>query len=142
MAYGSINNSSEPSALQNNALSSHSTNSNNEFETNTHSRWHQSLHEFYTRNLGLLLVFLAQTCGSVMNTAAKLLANDPSIKFHALQIIFIRMTCTTVLGMAYMWWNGIGVLGPQGKRIRGLLVVRGLSGFVGIFGLYCKFETS
>lgn len=46
---------------------------------------------FYDRNFGLFLVFLAQTCGSVMNIAAKLLANDPSIKFHALQIIFIRM---------------------------------------------------
>ncbi|KZM24129.1 membrane protein [Ascochyta rabiei] len=59
----------------------------------------------YERNLGLVLVFLAQTCGSVMNTAAKLLATGYETKFHAMQIIFIRMLCTTILGVAYMAYN-------------------------------------
>ena len=70
-----------------------------------HSRWskvRQGLKAFYDRNFGLVLVFLAQTCGSVMNTAAKLLATGYETKFHAMQIIFIRMLCTTVLGMLYM----------------------------------------
>ncbi|KAF3037103.1 hypothetical protein E8E12_006203 [Didymella heteroderae] len=50
----------------------------------------QKLHAFYDRNFGLVLVFLAQTCGSIMNTAAKLLATGYETKFHAMQIIFIH----------------------------------------------------
>ncbi|UPX20583.1 uncharacterized protein EKO05_0010811 [Ascochyta rabiei] len=90
----------------------------------------------YERNLGLVLVFLAQTCGSVMNTAAKLLATGYETKFHAMQIIFIRMLCTTILGVAYMAYNKTPDC-PLGQRgIRGLLVFRGVCGFVGLFGLY------
>lgn len=74
-----------------------------------------------------------------MNTAAKLLTNDPTIEFHALHIIFIRMLCTTILGTAYMAYHGIPnfPLGPKG--VRRLLVLRGLAGFVGLFGLYCEY---
>lgn len=98
----------------------------------------QSLKAFYNRNFGLVLVFLAQTCGSVMNTAAKLLATGYETKFHAMQIIFIRMLCTTILGMLYMAYHKTPDF-PLGQRgIRGLLVLRGTCGFVGLFGLYCK----
>ncbi|PVI02821.1 DUF6 domain protein [Periconia macrospinosa] len=91
---------------------------------------------FYDRNFGLFLVFLAQTCGSVMNTAAKLLATGYDEKFHALQIIFVRMSCTTVLGCLYMWWFQTPAF-PFGERgIRKLLVLRGGAGFIGLFGLY------
>ena len=73
-----------------------------------------------------------------MNTSAKLLANDPTTKFHALQIIFIRMLCTTILGSAYMWYHNVPHF-PLGQNgIRGLLVLRGTAGFTGLFGLYCK----
>lgn len=106
------------------------------------SRWSKvkrSLKAFYDRNFGLVLVFLAQTCGSVMNTAAKLLATGYETKFHAMQIIFIRMLCTTVLGMLYMAYNKTPDF-PLGKKgIRKLLVLRGTCGFVGLFGLYCMF---
>ncbi|KAF2995398.1 hypothetical protein E8E13_004590 [Curvularia kusanoi] len=96
----------------------------------------RALKAFYDRNFGLVLVFLAQTCGSVMNTAAKLLATGYETKFHALQIIFIRMLCTTVLGMLWMGWHRTPDF-PLGRRgIRGLLVLRGTCGFVGLFGLY------
>jgi hypothetical protein len=73
-----------------------------------------------------------------MNTAAKLLANDPTIKFHALQIIFIRMLCTTIICSIYSWYHAVPdfPFGPRG--IKGLLVLRGTAGFVGLFGLYCK----
>lgn len=73
-----------------------------------------------------------------MNTAAKLLTNDPSIKFHAMHIIFVRMGCTTILGMLYMWYNNIPHFPLGQKGIRGILVLRGVSGFIGIFGIYCK----
>ena len=75
-----------------------------------------------------------------MNTAAKILtgANDGP-RFHALQIIFVRMLCTTVLGSLYMAVTGVADF-PLGQRgIRRLLVLRGVAGFVGLFGLYCEF---
>ncbi|KAG9198824.1 hypothetical protein G6514_009374 [Epicoccum nigrum] len=100
------------------------------------SKVKRALKAFYDRNFGLVLVFLAQTCGSVMNTAAKLLATGYETKFHAMQIIFIRMLCTTVLGMLYMAYNKTPDF-PLGKKgIRKLLVLRGTCGFVGLFGLY------
>jgi hypothetical protein len=97
----------------------------------------QKLHAFYERNFGLVLVFLAQTCGSIMNTAAKLLATGYDTKFHAMQIIFIRMSCTTVIGMLYMMWHKTPDFPLGAKGIRSLLVLRGTCGFIGLFGLYC-----
>ncbi|GAP89830.1 putative transport protein [Rosellinia necatrix] len=100
-------------------------------------KFRQNLHGFYERNFGLFLVFSAQTFGSVMNTAAKLLtSSDSSNQFHALHIIFVRMLATTILGMLYMWYKGIPnfPLGP--RNVFGLLVMRGTSGFIGLFGLY------
>lgn len=97
-----------------------------------------NLKAFYDRNFGLVLVFLAQTCGSIMNTAAKLLATGYETKFHAMQIIFVRMLCTTVLGMAWMAWHRTPDFPLGARGVRGLLVLRGTCGFVGLFGLYCK----
>lgn len=73
-----------------------------------------------------------------MNTAAKLLANGYETKFHALQIIFVRMSCTTVLSCLYIWYNKV----PRPQGVTGLLVLRGSAGFVGLFGLYCELSTN
>lgn len=78
-----------------------------------------------------------------MNTAAKLLSEQTADnKFHALQIIFVRMAFTAVLGMLYMWYHRIPdfPLGPRG--VRGLLILRGLAGFLGLFGLYCEWPAT
>lgn len=69
-----------------------------------------------------------------MNTAAKLLATGYETKFHALQIIFVRMSCTTILSCLYIWYNKV----PRSQGVTGLLVLRGAAGFIGLFGLYCK----
>ncbi|KAI1809160.1 DUF6-domain-containing protein [Poronia punctata] len=92
---------------------------------------------FYKRNFGLFLVFTAQTFGSVMNTAAKLLTADGSPnQFHALQIIFVRMIATAILGTLYMWYKDVPDF-PFGPRsMLSLLLLRGSCGFVGLFGLY------
>ncbi|RMZ73473.1 carbohydrate esterase family 8 [Pyrenophora seminiperda CCB06] len=100
------------------------------------SRFLAGLKNFYDRNFGLFLVFLAQTCGSIMNTTAKLLTDDPSIKFHALQIIFIRMLCTSIMCSIYCWCKRVPDFPLGQKGIRGLLILRGTAGFVGLFGLY------
>lgn len=70
-----------------------------------------------------------------MNTAAKLLATGYETKFHALQIIFVRMSCTTVLSCLYIWYNKV----PRSHGVTGLLILRGLAGFIGLFGLYCRY---
>ncbi|KAI2634511.1 DUF6-domain-containing protein [Xylaria nigripes] len=95
------------------------------------------LREFYERNIGLLLVFSAQTFGSVMNTAAKLLTSKDSPKpFHALHIIFVRMLATTIIGMLYMWYTKVPDFPFGPRNMLGLLITRGISGFIGLFGLY------
>lgn len=74
-----------------------------------------------------------------MSTAAKLLTSaGAENQLSALQIIFVRMLVTAVLGSAYMWYKQVPdfPLGPRGCR--GLLVLRGLAGFTGLFGLYCR----
>lgn len=77
-----------------------------------------------------------------MNVAARLLTTGYEEKFHALQIIFIRMLCTTIIGCLYMWYHKTPDF-PLGKKgIRHLLVLRGSAGFVGLFGLYCKSSPS
>ncbi|KAI0969112.1 hypothetical protein F4678DRAFT_441000 [Xylaria arbuscula] len=100
-------------------------------------RYWRHVHEFYERNFGLFLVFSAQSFGSVMSTAAKLLtAGDSPNKFHALHIIFVRMLATAILGTLYMWYKKVPdfPLGP--RNMFGLLIMRGTAGFCGLFGLY------
>ena len=67
----------------------------------------------------------------------RLLETSFETKFHALQIIFVRMIFTATIGSAYMWYKKVPdfPLGPPG--VRWLLVIRGLAGTTGLFGLYC-----
>lgn len=47
------------------------------------------------------------------------------------QILFARMSITVVLSLAYLWWAKIPHAPFGKKEVRVLLVVRGLSGFLG-----------
>ncbi|KAI0844827.1 hypothetical protein F5Y00DRAFT_247775 [Daldinia vernicosa] len=96
----------------------------------------QKLKGFYERNIGLFFVFLAQVFASLMTMTTRLLETGFETKFHALQIIFVRMLATAILGSLYMWYKKIPDF-PLGRRdIRGLLVLRGLAGFTGLFCSY------
>ncbi|KAI1804290.1 hypothetical protein F4811DRAFT_520668 [Daldinia bambusicola] len=96
----------------------------------------QKLKGFYERNIGLFFVFLAQVFASLMTMTTRLLETGFETKFHALQIIFVRMLATAVLGSLYMWYKKVPDF-PFGRRdIRGLLVLRGLAGFTGLFCSY------
>jgi hypothetical protein len=117
----------------------------------------QKIKDLYWGNIGLFFVFLAQMFGSLvrisrrielcwagfadqdeMSTATRLLETGFETKFHALQIIFVRMLSTAVLGSLYMWYTKVPDF-PFGNRgVRGLLVLRGTAGFLGLFGAYCK----
>ena len=74
-----------------------------------------------------------------MTTAAKMLTNSGGNPFHPLHIIFVRMAASTALGFAYTWYRSVPDA-PLGRRsIRRLLLLRGLTGFVGLWGTYCEF---
>ncbi|OAQ58292.1 hypothetical protein VFPPC_11632 [Pochonia chlamydosporia 170] len=91
---------------------------------------------FYHDNIGLFFVFLAQICASIMAMTTRLLETGFDAKLHALQIIFVRMLVTATIGSLYLWRKKVPdfPLGPPG--LRWLLVIRGLAGTLGLFGLY------
>ncbi|KAL2259650.1 hypothetical protein VTK26DRAFT_6609 [Humicola hyalothermophila] len=92
------------------------------------------LRRFWDRNRGAILVAVSQLFGALMNLAARLLELESGM--HPLQILFARMSLTTILSCLYMWWNKVPhfPLGPKG--LRGVLLVRGVSGFFGIYGMW------
>ncbi len=73
-----------------------------------------------------------------MAMTTRLLETGFDAKLHALQIIFVRMLVTATIGSLYLWRKKVPdfPLGPPG--LRWLLVIRGLAGTLGLFGLYCK----
>ncbi|KAI2783977.1 hypothetical protein F4815DRAFT_456301 [Daldinia loculata] len=88
----------------------------------------------WRKNKAPILVFAAQFFGSLMNLIARLLEIEGGM--HPMQILFARMSMTVIGVSAYIWWKRIphGVLGH--KDIRWLLVLRGFSGFFGIYGMW------
>jgi len=78
----------------------------------------------------VLLVAVAQLFGALMNLAARLL--ELRSQMHPFQILFVRMAMTTIFSCLYMWWKKVPdfPLGPKGMR--GVLVLRGVSGFVSV----------
>ncbi|KAI1657396.1 hypothetical protein F4813DRAFT_380877 [Daldinia decipiens] len=89
----------------------------------------------WRKNKAPVLVFAAQFFGSLMNLIARLLEIEEG-GMHPMQILFARMSMTVIGASAYIWWKRIphGVLGH--KDIRWLLVLRGFSGFFGIYGMW------
>ncbi|KAI5799959.1 integral membrane protein DUF6 [Geopyxis carbonaria] len=88
-------------------------------------------------NRGLLLILLSQFFGSLMSLTARLLETGfPGQHFHALQILFVRQSITCAGCLAWMWYNDIPDAPFGARKVRALLVARGLGGFWGVFGLY------
>lgn len=80
---------------------------------------------------------MSQFFGATMNVTTRLLELEGD-GMHPFQILFTRFSITVVLCCAYMFYKGIPDF-PFGKRdIRVLLCFRGLFGFFGVFGMYCK----
>jgi hypothetical protein len=58
--------------------------------------------------------------------------------YHPFQILFARMGITVICSSLYMWYKKTEYF-PWGMReVRPLLIARGLTGFFGVFGMYCK----
>lgn len=91
---------------------------------------------FWSRNKPVLLVFGAQFFGALMNMFARLLELEGPQAFHPIQLLFVRMVATTTASCLYMYYYRVPhfPLGPPG--VRWLLVLRGLTGFFGIFGMW------
>ncbi|KAL1903379.1 hypothetical protein Sste5346_000005 [Sporothrix stenoceras] len=91
----------------------------------------------WSRHKAVLLVLGAQFFGALMNLFARLLELDSGGQsFHPMQLLFVRMVITTVVSSLYMYKYKVPhfPLGPPG--VRWLLVLRGLTGFFGIFGIW------
>jgi drug/metabolite transporter (DMT)-like permease len=73
-----------------------------------------------------------------MTLSVRFLETSPQ-KFHPLQILFARQSITSLGCFFWMWYNAVpdAPLGPRGS-VRWLLVLRGIGGFWGVFGMYCS----
>jgi drug/metabolite transporter (DMT)-like permease len=90
---------------------------------------------FWARNRGVVLVATAQLFGALMNLFARLLELDGE-GMHPFQILFARMSLTTLFSIVYAYKTQVPFfpLGPKG--VRWLLAVRGVTGFFGIYGMW------
>jgi hypothetical protein len=115
---------------------------------------------FWKSNKGLALVLISQLFGTLMNVTTRMLEmegndggptrEDAMISqadtftgkgYHPFQILFARMGITVMCASFYMWYKKTEHF-PFGMReVRSLLIARGLTGFFGVFGMYCKFPT-
>lgn len=90
-------------------------------------------------NIGCSLLILSQFFNSIMVTTCKLLVTDKDFNtpIHPVQILFVRMIITYLCCIAYMYITKSVPDYPFGpKEVRTLLVLRGIVGFFGVFGLY------
>lgn len=93
------------------------------------------IQEFWETNRSCMFVVTSSVFSSAMALFTKLLElGDDGM--DAFQILFIRMAVTTIWCTSILWWEGKpdSLLGP--KEVRGLLLLRGISGFFGIVGIW------
>ncbi|KAL5358387.1 hypothetical protein BJX96DRAFT_146445 [Aspergillus floccosus] len=93
--------------------------------------------EVWLQGKGMILVLAAQFFGSSMNVMTQILertGNDGK-GYDPFQILFARMSITMVASYLYMWYARVPH--PLGTRpVLGLLVLRAMAGFIGVYGLY------
>ncbi|KIM44304.1 hypothetical protein M413DRAFT_378885 [Hebeloma cylindrosporum] len=90
-------------------------------------------------NTGLLLIVAAQAFFAVVDAIVKILQKvDPPVT--TMQLMTIRMIITYIGCTIYMFIAKIPdpLLGPKAVRI--LLLLRGIGGFVGVFGIYYSLQ--
>ncbi|KAK9469082.1 hypothetical protein V1512DRAFT_202195 [Lipomyces arxii] len=95
-----------------------------------------SVKTWFDANIGLLLFATGQLFSSTMNLFTRILETTSDPPFSAMQIVFARMSITTLACTIYMLYKKVpdAPFGP--KEVRLLLIGRGLTGFVGLFGMY------
>ena len=103
--------------------------------------WKIACKNFWIRNQGLFLVSFSQFFGAMMNVTTRLLELEGE-GMHPFQVLFARMSLTLIFCCVWMYWAKVPDFPLGAKGIRLLLVTRGLTGFFGIYGMYCKFTPS
>ncbi|KAG0704050.1 hypothetical protein DFH29DRAFT_873999 [Suillus ampliporus] len=90
-------------------------------------------------NAGMLLIISSQFFFACMNISVKML-NSLEPPVHALEVIVVRMGITLIGCVIYMIIMRIPdpIAGPKG--VRTLLVIRGITGFFGLCGLYWSLQ--
>lgn len=104
-------------------------------ETPTNATLISKIKQFWETNRSCMLVVTSSVFSAAMALFTKLLElSDDGM--DAFQILFIRMAVTTIWCTSILWWEGKpdSLLGP--KEVRGLLLLRGISGFFGILGIW------
>lgn len=115
----------------------------------TLSKWGGTVRVAWQRNKGPGLVVLAQLFAALMNVTTRLLetesggmqtlqvspnshlTNLPQFSHYGfMQILLARMGITFALCSAYMWWANTEGFPLGDKKIRKLLHIRGISGFI------------
>ncbi|KAF4126411.1 EamA-like transporter family [Geosmithia morbida] len=94
-----------------------------------------ALQRFWQRNKSAVLVAVSQFFGASMNLSARLLELQGD-GMHPIQVLLLRQSITSLFCTAYMRWKGDGGPLMGSKDIRWLLIIRGVSGFFGIFGMW------
>ena len=94
-----------------------------------------ALKRFWTSNKPAILVAVSQLFGATMNLSARLLELEGE-GMHPLQMLLLRQGVTSVCCLAYMWWMNVPNFILGAKDIRWLLLLRGSTGFFGIFGMW------
>lgn len=94
--------------------------------------------KFWARNQGLFLVTFSQFFGALMNVTTRLLELEGD-GMNPLQILFARMSLTMVFCCTWMYWKKVPGFPLGSKDVRWLLIARGVTGFFGIYGIYCEY---
>ncbi|KAK0389705.1 hypothetical protein NLU13_3278 [Sarocladium strictum] len=90
---------------------------------------------FVHRNKPAILVAISQMFGALMNMTARLLELEGD-GMHPLQVLLIRQALTSLACSLYMFLRRTPDF-PLGKpELRPLLILRGVSGFFGIYGMW------
>ncbi|KAK0626783.1 hypothetical protein B0T14DRAFT_406174, partial [Immersiella caudata] len=104
-------------------------------QTRKPSFW-DTTRRFWSRKQSVILVGVAQLFGATMNLCTRLLELDEEHAMHPFQILFFRMSITTVCSLIYMYYTNVPHFPLGSKDVRLLLVLRGTTGFFGIYGMW------
>ncbi|KAG0649054.1 putative transport [Hyphodiscus hymeniophilus] len=89
----------------------------------------------WQNNKGMFLILLSEIAGSSMDAIVRFLQQGGH-GMHPFQVIFARMGITFILSTIYMWWTNVPDFPLGAPSVRGLLILRALFGFGGLFCLY------
>ncbi|ODV98609.1 hypothetical protein PACTADRAFT_48329 [Pachysolen tannophilus NRRL Y-2460] len=94
--------------------------------------------KYFKHNIGLCFLFISQFFNSLMFVFVKLLENDKNFNtpLSSSELIFVRMSFTVVCSAVYMYYMEIPHFPFGAKEVRHLLLLRGSSGFLWLFGSY------